>query len=64
MVTINGESEAVSGQILLDYLKEAGYDTKSVVVEINMEIIPREKWTDIVLKDEDTVEVLRFVGGG
>lgn len=64
MVTINGVEEAVAGKSILEYLEEAGFQPATVVVEKNLEIIPRQDWDKEVLKDEDTVEVLRFVGGG
>lgn len=64
MVTINGVEEAVAGKSILEYLEDAGFQPATVVVEKNLEIIPRQDWDKEVLKDEDTVEVLRFVGGG
>jgi thiamine biosynthesis protein ThiS len=33
-------------------------------VERNLEIIPRDRLGAVVLEDGDSVEVLRFVGGG
>jgi len=29
-----------------------------------MRFLPREKWDSVVLKENDNLEVLRFVGGG
>jgi len=37
---------------------------QKVVVEVNMEILDDEVYSTYLLKNEDTVEVISFVGGG
>ena len=64
MVTINGESKDAAGNDLKDYLESMGFDLMKILVEKNLEIIPREELGKHVIKDGDTIEVLRFVGGG
>ena len=64
MVTINGKQEQATGMTILAYLQQAGYTPERVVVEKNLEIIPRESLNSTLLEDGDSVEVLRFVGGG
>lgn len=64
MVKINGEMVDAAGKTVREYLTEAGFTVDRVVVEINLDIIPRAGYDAVVLKDEDSVEVLRFVGGG
>ncbi len=64
MVTVNGNPEDVAGKSVRAYLTEAGFNVERVVVEINLEIIPKASYDHVILKDEDSVEVLRFVGGG
>ena len=64
MVTINGIQEQAAGMSILSYLKSAGYDPQRVVVEKNLEIISRDALDKILLEDGDSVEILRFVGGG
>jgi thiamine biosynthesis protein ThiS len=64
MVTINGKQEQADGMSILAYLQSAGYSPDKVVVERNLEIIPRDRLGAVVLEDGDSVEVLRFVGGG
>jgi thiamine biosynthesis protein ThiS len=49
---------------ILAYLEQSGYTPERVVVEKNLEIIPRESLDSTLLEDGDSVEVLRFVGGG
>ena len=64
MVPINGKQEQAAGMTILAYLQQAGYTPERVVVEKNLEIIPRESLNSTLLEDGDSVEVLRFVGGG
>lgn len=64
MAIINGEAVSVSGVTLLDYLTEAGYRVETVVVERNLEIVPRDQLEHTVIQPEDTIEILNFVGGG
>ncbi len=64
MVTINGKQEKAAGMSVLAYLQSAGYSPDKVVVERNLEIIPRDQLGVVVFEEGDTVEILRFVGGG
>lgn len=64
MVKINGEEKEIAGKNLLEYLKEAGFEPERVVVERNLDIIPKDELGNMIIQDEDVIEVLRFVGGG
>lgn len=64
MVRINGEEKSLAGMNLLEYLKDAGYQPEKIVVERNLEIIPRDQLQNTVIQDNDSIEVLSFVGGG
>ena len=46
------------------FWKEAGFDPERVVVERNLDIIPKDELGNTIIQDEDVIEVLRFVGGG
>jgi thiamine biosynthesis protein ThiS len=43
MVKINGEEKEIAGKNLLEYLKEAGFEPERVVVERNLDIIPKDE---------------------
>jgi len=64
MVRINGEDKALAGINLLEYLKDVGYQLEKIVVERNLEIIPRDQLENVVIQENDSIEVLSFVGGG
>lgn len=62
---INGKNISLNGdQTILDLLNSYGLSSDRVVVELNKEIISRAAYETIVLKEEDTIEVISFVGGG
>lgn len=64
MVKINGENQDAAGKTLTEYLETAGYDRRRIVVERNMEIIPKTQYDSTVFEDGDEIEVVSFVGGG
>ena len=43
MVKLNGEEKELAGKNLLEYLKAAGSSPEQVVVERNLEIVPKEQ---------------------
>lgn len=62
---LNGKTVKIRENIsLYDFLLSMQFELERLVVELNFEIAPKEKWKDIILKENDTIEVLRFVGGG
>ena len=64
MVKINGEEKEIAGKNLLEYLKEAGFEPERVVVERNLDIIPKDELGNTIIQDEDVIAVLRLGGGG
>ena len=51
-------------QTLSDFLKDNNYNIARIVIELNGEIISKDKYSTINLKDTDVMDVLTFVGGG
>ena len=64
MVKVNGELLAMDGRTVAELLAEMDISNQPVAVELNEEIVPKAKYGETILKDGDTVEVVRFVGGG
>ena len=64
MVKINGELFDVAGISVKAYLFDSGYDLTRVAVELNGEILPKSQYENTYLNDNDSVEVVSFVGGG
>ena len=64
-VTINGRPDNIpEGTSLLTLLEKLDIDPGRVAVEYNMEIVNKRNFNDTVLKDNDTLEIITFVGGG
>lgn len=64
-LTINGESRDFPGDLTLAALiAQLGMKADRVAVELNLEIVPRDKWEATQLKDGDKLEIVHFVGGG
>jgi sulfur carrier protein len=64
-VQVNGKAVELEGSTpLLDYLGGLGVDARAVAVEVNGEILERERYATCTLEAGDTVEIVRMVGGG
>lgn len=64
-VIVNGESRSVSSPLsLAELVQQLGMKSDRVAVELNREIVPREKWAGTDLKEGDRLEIVHFVGGG
>jgi sulfur carrier protein len=65
---INGEerdfSVAPSLFTLAALVESLGMKADRVAVELNREIVPRDRWAETRLADGDRLEVVHFVGGG
>jgi sulfur carrier protein len=65
VITLNGErfelDEPLSVAGLLERLE---IDPRRVAVEHNLTIVRRQTYTEVVVDEGDTVEIVNFVGGG
>jgi thiamine biosynthesis protein ThiS len=65
MITINGERRAVEpGATLLDVVRSLGLEPERVAVELNREIVKRERWAETKVAGAAEIEIVQFVGGG
>lgn len=64
MVKINGKDVDAAGKTISEYLQATNYDPRTIAVERNEEIIPKSKYDEVMIEDEDVIEVVSFVGGG
>lgn len=63
-VTCNGESHETSSETLTQFLEELSLAGKRIAVELNKEIVSREKYQNTQISDGDSIEIVHFVGGG
>lgn len=62
---VNGEKfEFREGMTVSNLIAEMGFSEAMVAVELNLDILPRDSFSSTVLKENDCLEVVRFVGGG
>ena len=62
---LNGEKiEFREGITVSELVAEMGFSEAMVAVELNLDILPRDSFSSTVLKENDCIEVVRFIGGG
>ena len=64
-IKINGKFSMISENLsLLVFLKQLDIPFKKVAIELNEEIIDKNKTNKIKLKKNDKIEIVHFIGGG
>lgn len=64
-ITLNGEPHAIQAGTSLQQLLDAlQVNCDALVVQRNEDIVARVRFSDTALEDGDTLELVRFVGGG
>lgn len=65
---INGEEQDFPGSAtpfsVSALVEHLGMKADRVAVELNRNIVPRDRWSETILHDGDRLEVVHFVGGG
>ena len=64
-VKVNGElKECADSLSVFDALKSFNMPLATIIVEYNGKILLRAEWVSITLRDNDSLEVVHFIGGG
>jgi len=64
-IFINQEKKFVEENTNLNLLlKKLRIEDKYLVIEVNLEIIPKSKYSQYIIKENDKIEIIRAVGGG
>ena len=64
-VTINGEVRSFENiGTVSDLVQALAMKSDRVAVELNREIVTRDRWPATPLHDGDRLEIVHFVGGG
>lgn len=65
---INGDERQFDGHAtpftLAALVEILGMKADRVAVELNREIVPRDRWNETALREGDRLEIVHFVGGG
>ena len=64
-IKINGKFSMIIENLSLSiFLKQLKIPLKKVAIELNQEIIDKNKINKIKLKKNDKIEIVHFIGGG
>jgi thiamine biosynthesis protein ThiS len=64
-IYVNGEARQVPEDLTLASLMDRlQLPADRVAVELNLEIVPRNRWSETTIREGDRLEVVHFVGGG
>ena len=64
-IKVNGKFKTVlNNSKLSDLLKNLKIPIKKVAIELNQEIVDKKKLNKIILKKNDRIEIVHFIGGG
>jgi len=62
---VNGKVTELTGTMTLrDLISKSGFREDRVAVELNGRIVPRSDYDSIRIKNDDSLEIVGFVGGG
>jgi thiamine biosynthesis protein ThiS len=64
-ITINGERRTMDGEAtLIEVVRSLGLEPERVAIELDREIVKREKWGETRVAGAQEIEIVQFVGGG
>jgi len=64
-VYVNGEARDFSGTpTLAEIITELDLPAARIAIELNRDVVRRSDWGSTMLKDDDRIEIVHFVGGG
>lgn len=64
-ITLNGKEKRIEpGRSVAKLLADLDLHPRMVVVEHNREILDRDRFEEIEVRDGDVLELVHFVGGG
>ena len=65
IMIVNGQQETLETPIsVTELIEQRGLRPERVAIELNGDIVPRNKRSEVMLHDGDTVEIVTFVQGG
>ncbi len=64
-IIVNGETLTIAQDLTVsDFVRQQQLTPERVAIEYNRLILARSRWSDTLLKPEDQLEIVHFVGGG
>ena len=64
-IKLNGKIKTIKENYkILNLLKDLKVTVKKVAIELNQKILDKKKINKIILKKNDKIEIVHFIGGG
>jgi len=64
-VFVNGDEKDLNARTsLAELIEQLDLPAVRIAIELNREVVRRSDWGGTMLKDEDRIEIVHFVGGG
>jgi sulfur carrier protein len=64
-VVVNGQPHELPRPLAIaEMLSQLGIAPRGIAVEVNMQVVPRSRHAEHVLRDGDRLEIVSLVGGG
>ncbi|MGB6330032.1 MAG: sulfur carrier protein ThiS [Halarcobacter sp.] len=64
-IIVNGEEKQFTENATLQsIINELQIEDKVMAAAVNMEIVKKDEWNNYLVKNDDKLELLQFVGGG
>ena len=63
-VIVNGERREIAAQTLDALLSELDYESTHVAIALNLDVLPKSRWADTMLKSGDEIEIITPRQGG
>jgi sulfur carrier protein len=64
ILQVNGEELKTDAKTIEMLIKELGIENQVMAAAVNLNVVKQENWKTYELKENDSIEFLRFVGGG
>lgn len=65
IIKVNGKEQVAADKVTVSLLlKQFFSEELACIVEVNGQIVRKAQWSETWLKDQDSIEILRLVGGG
>lgn len=61
---VNGKKRDFENFLVSEMLQKLDLSLEKVVIELNLEILPKEEYGKTTLRKDDNIEIVAFVGGG
>jgi len=64
-ILLNGQEKIITAPCSIqDLIKQLDLQNRRIAVEVNITLIPRSRFAEHLLADNDKVEIVHAIGGG